>query len=182
MYWLYSNNAMYKCTLGYSEKIKMKKSCWDSFFLLYYIIINYFYFGHFLIWTCFASQNWTSIFRQLGWFPLGGAKLPNMITSVFFIVEPKVSQLWNAHERSFSKLFNFLFYNKYYGSYDVWKTWAFLPLWSGIILVDGTLYKGHIRHFFNVFHDMIGDIHYIMIYMITWYPLFSAEDILNHKL
>ena len=63
-------------TLGYSEKIKMKKSCWDSFFLLYYIIINYFYFGHFLIWTCFASQNWTSIFRQLGWFPLGGAKLP----------------------------------------------------------------------------------------------------------
>ena len=64
------------CEVGYSEKIKMKKSCWDSFFLLYYIIINYFYFGHFLIWTCFASQNWTSIFRQLGWFPLGGAKLP----------------------------------------------------------------------------------------------------------
>ena len=140
-----------------------------------------------LLWTffnldvfCFPkfSENWgdfRSAEQKYTW-------LPNMITSVFFIVEPKVSQLWNAHERSFSKLFNFLFYNKYYGSYDVWKTWAFLPLWWGIILVDGTLYKGHIRHFFNVFHDMIGDIHYIMIYMITWYPLFSAEDILNHKL
>ena len=44
-------------TLGYSEKNKIENSYWESIFLMYYIILNNFYFGHFLIWTLFAYQN-----------------------------------------------------------------------------------------------------------------------------
>ena len=35
----------------------MRNSYWESIFLMYYIILNNFYFGHFLIWTLFAYQN-----------------------------------------------------------------------------------------------------------------------------
>ena len=97
------------------------------------------------------SVNWgdfRSVEQNCPWFP-------NMITSVFFTVEQKVSQLWNAHERSFSKLFNFLFYNKYYGSYDVWKTWAFLPLW---IILDP--FQAATRSKIGQFVQNMGMLHY----------------------
>ena len=59
------------------------------------------------------------IYITIGLYSQHFTHLTKITTSVFFIIEGKVRQFWNAHERRFLKLSHFLFYDRNYGSYNV---------------------------------------------------------------